>query len=318
MFEPVSSTQPALQYSYDTRGLVKTAYDANGLQVITEANLPPYTWYLALGGRGERDDPNSGAYTVFYDTDGNAVRNIDEIGRETDTTWDGRHRVVSRTFPELDQEQFAYDALDNVLSLTEIAKPGSGLANTVVQATYDPTWNHLASITDALLNTTNFTYYPSGAGASLMSQAQRPAVGGVRPTFTFQYNSIGLVTQSVDAAGITTTHAYDSYGNLTSTTEGAAAVGTNPALNLTTQFTPDAWGNVTATTTPLGHVSNATFDQDRRKLLEIDADPTPGSGTRTTTNTIYDANGRVIEVDKGTTTSSGGAFAALEIHPRHL
>lgn len=312
MFEPVNAAQPALQYSYDTRGLVATAYDANGLQVITEANLPPYTWYLALGGRGERDDPNGGAYSVYYDTDGDAVRNIDEIGRETDSLWDGRHRASQRTFPEGDEEQFTYDALDNVLSLTNVAKPGSGLTNTVVQATYEPTWNHLASITDALLKTTNFTYYPSGAGASLMQQAQRPTVNGVRPTYTFQYNSIGLVTQSVDAAGITTTHAYDTYGNLTSTTEGAAAVGTNPALNLTTQFTPDAWGNVTATTTPLGHVSNSTFDPDRRKLLDIDADPTPGSGTRTATNTTYDANGSVIEIDKGTTNASGGSFTALE------
>ncbi|HEY1561943.1 MAG TPA: RHS repeat-associated core domain-containing protein [Caulobacteraceae bacterium] len=312
MFEPVNSTLPALQYAYDTRGLVETAYDADGLQVIGEANLPPYAWYLALGGRGERDDPDGGAYSVSYDTDGNAVRNIDEIGREVDSAWDGRHRVTQRTFPEGDEEQFAYDGLDNVLSLTEVAKPGSGLANTLVQATYDPTWNHLASITDALSNTTNFTYYPSGAGASLMEEAQRPAVNGVRPTYTFAYNAIGLLTQSVDAAGITTAHAYDSYGNLTSTTEGAAAVGTHPALNLTTGFTPDAWGNVTATTTPLGHVSNATFDPDRRKLMDIDADPTPGSGTRTATRTTYDANGRVIEVDKGTTNASGGSFAALE------
>jgi len=228
MFEPVSATLPALQYAYDTRGLVMTAYDANGLQLPAESGLPPYTWYLALGGRGERDDPDGGAYSVYYDTDGDAVRNIDEIGRETDSVWDGRHRVLTRTFPEGDAEQFAYDGLDNVLSLTEIAKPGSGLANTVVSATYDPTWNHLASITDALLNTTNFTYYPSGAGASLMEEAQRPAVNGVRPTYTFQYSAIGLVTQSVDAAGITTAHAYDSYGNLTSTTEGAAAVGANP------------------------------------------------------------------------------------------
>ncbi|HEY1561944.1 MAG TPA: RHS repeat-associated core domain-containing protein, partial [Caulobacteraceae bacterium] len=92
----------------------------------------------------------------------------------------------------------------------------------------------------------------------------------------------------------------------------ARSVAANPALNLTTGFTPDAWGNVTATTTPLGHVSNATFDPDRRKLMDIDADPTPGSGTRTATSTTYDPDGRVIEVDKGTTNASGGAFAALE------
>jgi serine/threonine protein kinase HipA of HipAB toxin-antitoxin module len=42
-----------------------------------------------------------------------------------------------------------------------------------------------------------------------------------------------------------------SHCNLSSTTEGAAAVGLSPALDLTTTFMPDGWGNVTATTDPL-------------------------------------------------------------------
>jgi len=133
-----------------------------------------------------------------------------------DSAWDGRHRVVSRAFPETDQELFSYDINDNVFSLTQVAKSGSGLANTVVGATYDPTWNHLATITDANTNTTTFSYYPSGNGASLMQTAVRPAVNGVNPTYTFAYNAIGLPTQTVDPAGVTTTHAYDSLGNLTS------------------------------------------------------------------------------------------------------
>jgi hypothetical protein len=55
------TSQAALQYGYDTRGVVKTAYDANGLQLPGNAGLPPYTWYLATGARGERDDPDGGA-----------------------------------------------------------------------------------------------------------------------------------------------------------------------------------------------------------------------------------------------------------------
>ncbi len=325
VFNPVSSTLPALQYGYDSRGLLKTALDANGLQLPANAGLAPYSWYLALGGRGERDDPDGRAYSVWYDTDGNAVRNIDEIGREVDSAWDGRHRVTSRTFPETDQEVFTYDGNDNVTSLTQVAKTGSGLANTVVSATYEATWNHLASITDARGATTTFSYYASGNGASMMKTAVRPSLGGVSPTYTFAYNAIGLPTQSVDPAGVTTTHGYDSYGNLTSTTEGAAG-GTGPvwgttawgspakwgtaALNLTTTFTPDSWGNVTATTDPLSHVSNQTFELDRRVLLAIA--PDPGTHVRTASNTVYDANGRVIEVDRGTTNAAGTTFTSLE------
>jgi YD repeat-containing protein len=137
--------------------------------------------------------------------------------------------VTSRTFPETDQELFTYDANDNVTSLTQVAKTGSGLANTVVSATYEPTWNHLASITDALNHTTTFAYYASGNGASLMQKATRPSLGGVSPVYSFTYNAIGLPTQSVDPAGVTTGHGYDSYGNLTSTTEGAVG-GDEPAM----------------------------------------------------------------------------------------
>jgi len=43
VFNPVSATAPALQYGYDTRGVVETAYDANGLQLPANAGLPPYT-----------------------------------------------------------------------------------------------------------------------------------------------------------------------------------------------------------------------------------------------------------------------------------
>jgi hypothetical protein len=47
--------------------------------------------------------------------------------------------VTSRTFPETDQELFVYDGSDNVTSLTQVAKTGSGLANTALSATYEPT-----------------------------------------------------------------------------------------------------------------------------------------------------------------------------------
>ena len=207
--------------------------------------------------------------------------------------------MTSRTFPETDGEQFTYDSLDNVRKLTRVPKTGSGLALTSVTATYETSWNHLASITDALGNETDFTYYPNastcgttGVAPSMMCEAQRPAVSGSRPTYNFQYTTtgaaLGLLSLSKDAAGVTTTHAYDSYGNLTSTTEGTAAVSGNPALNLTTAFAPDTFGNVTATTTPLGYVSNANFDQDRRKVMDIE--PTNGSSSRTASQTIYDAN----------------------------
>jgi RHS repeat-associated protein len=85
-----------------------------------------------------------------------------------------------------------------------------------------------------------------------------------------------------------------------------------PLPDLATTFTLDTWGNVTATSDPLTHTSNQTFDLDRRLLLAIAPDPGTGTGARPATNTTYDANGRAIEVDKGTTNAAGTTFTAVE------
>jgi hypothetical protein len=50
----------------------------------------------------------------------------------------------------------------------------AGLSNAYVAATYETTWNHSASITNALGNVVTFAYYPSGNHASLVQTAIRP------------------------------------------------------------------------------------------------------------------------------------------------
>lgn len=198
VFEPVNPNAPALEYVYDSRGVVREASDATALQWQTRDS---YSWLIAEGARGERVDPAGGSFVVYYDVDGDPVRHIDELGREIVSTYDGRHRVTSRTYPETDRDAFAYDLADNVIKLTRTPKTGSPLANIVIEASYEPTWNKLSWVKDALGRQTDFSYYASGAGASLLQQAQRPAVGGVRPTYSYQYNAIGLPNGSSTRPG---------------------------------------------------------------------------------------------------------------------
>ena len=310
IYEPINGSSPSIQYTYDTIGRVMQAQDAVSVQLGTAVRLP-YTYFIAPGYRGEWDDPLGGQYAVETMQGGRYSRTIDEIGRVTSAVLDGRHRVVSRTFPEGDQEVFTYNAFDQVLSLTKVVKPGSSLSNTVVSATYDPVWNKLATLTDELGFVTNLSYYAKGnSGASLLYQVKRPAVAGVNPTYSYVYNSIGLPTSEVDPTSVTTAHGYDSLGNLTSTTIGAAAVGANPALNLTTNFTPDAIGNVVTALDPRGYASTTQFDAMRRKT---DTQAHNGGATATPltrSHWDYDLNGRLTDEKQASALDASGNATA--------
>ena len=277
-----------LQYDYDALGQVAVVHDAVALQTGARN---PYAFYIAGGTRGERDDPLGAAYTVVYDTYKHPSRYIDELGRETDASFDSRGRVTSYTYPELDREFFAYDDHDNTVGYTRQAKPGSPLTNLNVSAVYDPTWNKPLSITNARGVTTNFTYYASGNGASLMATAVRPADGfdNGPATYSFSYNAAGQVLTAADPDGVVTANSYDGSDNLTSTTLDPANI------SIVTQFGYDSTGNVTSTIDPRGYTTTSIFDLDRRKLEDDRHDGSSSAALLAATQSVYDAQGRVTD-----------------------
>lgn len=303
VFEPVNPNAPALEYIYDSRGLVREAKDAVALQWQTR---DAYSWFIAEGARGERVDPAGGGYTIYFDTDGDAVRHIDELGREITSTYDGRHRVTSRVYPETDRDQFGYDLNDNVIKLTRVPKTGSGLANITLEAGYEPIWNKLSWVKDGLSRQTDFSYYATGLGASLLQQAQRPAVGGVRPTYSYQYNAIGLPNRVVDPTGVTTTNTYDGWGNLTQNVVATVAVGGQPALNLTTLYGPDTMGNVRTRTSPRGYMTTMQYDNMRRKKAEQNRNGGETAVPLAVTEWQFDGNGRPTVQRRAAAIDSGG------------
>lgn len=311
VFDPVNLTQPALEYTYDALGRVKEARDAVALQ----ATRGPYQFFIGDQARSRRLDPAGGNYVVYYDVYGNPVRYIDEIGREFAAEYDGRKRVTKRIYPEGDNDVFVYDAQDNVTKLTRNAKPGSGFSPLIIDATYNPTWNRIASLKDARGHTTSFTYHPSGNGAGQLATAVRPAVGGQSPTYTFGYNAIGLVTSEVDPTGRTTTHGYNSFGDRTSTTVATAAVG-GPALNLTTNFTPDSWGDVVTVTDPRGNATTTAYDAARRPTVVKNHNGGSGAALLAASRTTYDLLGRVTKSEGGTAFSGTNVTAWQTLETR--
>jgi YD repeat-containing protein len=335
---------PSLQYAYNTVGQISTASDPIAIRTPTLRN--PHRFFIAEGYRGERQDPTGAFYaaesmqagnvtlpviqsdgTVLNKTGGAASlsRNIDELGRVVTTYRDGRGHTLAHVYPEGDQDLFAYDANDNVVQLTKRAKPGSfqpdgstPWPDITVKATWETTWNKLASITDAKGATTTLSYFSAGAttgSASMLQQAQRPAVGGVTPTYAFTYDSFGRPARVTDPDGVAIASDYDS------TTHFLKHLIVDPDhLASTTTFGTDTVGNVTSMTDSRGFVSNAVYDADRRKVWEIGpADPNSVTPThRPTVRHSYDANGREYQVDKGFSTAfdSNGAptdFSSLDM-----
>ncbi|MFT4252342.1 MAG: transglutaminase domain-containing protein [Caulobacter sp.] len=246
IYEPVeagASTTGALaslSYVYDNVGRVREARDG----VAIQGGAAAHRFFFAEGARAQRIDPLGGRYTVYFDQNGDGVRHTDELGRQTASAYDGRHRVSSRTYPEGDVDQFKYDERGNVVELRKIAKPGSGLADLVMTAGYDATWNKPSWVKDARGNQTDLVYVASGNGAGEILTATQPAVNGVRPVWSFEYGSAGLPTKATDPTGVVTTTTYDALGNPTTSTLDPSGV------NATTCKAYDAVGNLVSETDP--------------------------------------------------------------------
>ncbi|MGH9551363.1 MAG: DUF6531 domain-containing protein, partial [Terriglobales bacterium] len=205
----------AISYSYDVPGrmtqfflpqnptsaMVTNVYDSLG-RVKTQNDPLNNQWsYFFAGSRGEEDDPNGGKRIFYFDRFGNVLRAINQVGQETDSVYDIFRRRSQMTMPEGNGFQYAYDSKSNVLSVTRIAKPGSGLTNIVNSFTYDSTWNKAHTAVDGRGNTTTYNYDPTSGN---LLNIQRPQVGGQTPQVSFTYNSRGQVLTRTDETGIVT------------------------------------------------------------------------------------------------------------------
>lgn len=264
VYTPSRSASPAIRYTYDSLGRVKEGRDA----LAIDGSRAPQRFYLAEGYRGEREDavePVGGRYAVEWIDGGRRTRTIDELGRVTVTQLDGRDRVLSRTYPEGNQDVFTYDARDNTLTLTQVGKPGSGLQKTTTMSFVESasvrecanffTCNRLAT-TDGprtdLVDVTNFSW---DAATGNLTQILKPSdASGVRPQIDLGYttfgNGVSLMTTRTEKINSTTdtmtTFSYDAadkYKLKSSTVDPAG-------LNLRTCIEYNATGDIVGISDP--------------------------------------------------------------------
>jgi RHS repeat-associated protein len=299
------ATSKTFTYSYDQPGRMTkffkpanplTAYITNVYdslsRVKTQANALGDLWtYYFAGERSEEDDPLSNAHVWYFNRFGSITRDINALGFETDSVYDGLNRLIQRTLPEGNQTLFTYDSNNNVLTKTLVPKSGSGLSNVVNTSTYDPTWAKLKTFKDGNLNTTTYSYDPTTGN---LLTIQRPAVGGSTPTVTFTYNARGQVATKTDETNIVTKFTYDvSTEKLLSVVLDYSTL--TGHLNLTTQYGYDAVGNTNSITDPNSNVTASVYDNERR-LTQVTS-PSPFSYV---SNFGYDANGNMLTAQKQT------------------
>jgi RHS repeat-associated protein len=200
---------------------------------------------------------------------------------------------------------YTYDDRGNVLTETDAL-------GHVTTYTYEPGFNRVTSVRNALGQTTEYSYDSRGNLLTLTDANGR--------TTSYTYDSLGQLTETSDALGRKTRFGHDSFGNLTTLTDALGNVtrfrydGISRLVEVTdslgrrtrtdydrldrvvkqtdargqiTQFTYDAAGNLTALTDARGKTTTFTYDAMNR--LKTRTDPLGKTDTRS-----YDLNGNLI------------------------
>jgi YD repeat-containing protein len=260
-------------------------------------------------------------YTYFSDHSLNTLS--DPNGNATAYTYYADGRVQSITTPSVPAPggtqtqfitQYCYTEESscsiNTANTTKVTNPDGGVVTTVVDSFGNP-----LSVTDALQNTTTYTYYPTELLQSVTDPLQNPATQYAYDANNFLAsitdplghkttsinNQFGGVTQQTDAANQNTTSIlYDSFFNPATVTDTLGPVWSrtydsmgniltqSDANGNTTQFTYDSRGNLIKQVDAMNEVTTFTYDGMNRMLTKTD----PRGNLTTYT---YDPLGNLID-----------------------
>ncbi len=262
------------------------------------------TWRIFWSGwQNVEQDPAGDQRTFFYDDQARFIGLQDQLGNLSQTIYDGQSHIIATVSPLGETNQFIYDGNNNLIYSIDPL----GFTN---QFVYDNQNNLIRSV-DALGNTSTFGYNTqfqltgstNGAGDYINyaysttdgTLTSRTDSGGMTSytydgngvlnnvsypgslgSETFANNSIGDLTNHVDARGNATSYQYNKRRQLVSTTA---------PTNQTTTVSYDVNANVQASTDARGNVTSNSWSATR-KLLSTTL-PTTAAGTPVVTN-AYD------------------------------
>jgi RHS repeat-associated protein len=259
------------------------------------------------------------ALTLVWNT--SSATATDASGRVTNLVIDSANdRITSATDSAGRSWSFGYTGGD----LTSVTDPASkvttlgytgGLLTSVTRsrsrvsgAPETVTWTvgytsgKATAVTDPVAATTasTFTYNPSSTDVGLLRQTT-PSV--VRDTWTHAFDSLGRVTSTTDPLGFVTTRAYDSSSNVVTLVEpiGTAA---QPDTSTTTS-TYDGKGNPLTEVVPIDGSTSVTtvytYNATNDLLTRTDTDE--DATVRMVTKHTYDGSGHLTSTNVNCTTS---------------
>jgi RHS repeat-associated protein len=288
--------QPGLLEKYflpdnPTVAFINNTYD--GLNRVAEQQnaLGQGTLFYFAGSRTELVNPVGNNTVSYLNALGSIIKTINPVGDTATVIRDGLNRPIEIIFPEGNKNLRTYNLRNQILQVTRVGKPSSGLVSTVENFTYDPVWNKIATYEDANHNVTSSVY---DASSGLLLTLQKPTIGGVSPTITQTWNSRGQMLTREDETGIVTQFVYDAATEvlLNQITDYGSA---GAHLNLTISLAYDTVGNVNQFTDANANAITFLFDSERR--LQNRFDPAPFNYQ---TKYNYSASGFLQSIERQT------------------
>jgi len=251
-------------YAYDSAHRMTRVIDPSGKETVTteyDMNGRAYRQFDGNGklltrivynadGSSTVYDGNGNAQTHEYDSHGVVTQKADELNRKMDTVYDANFRPT--TIKNDAGQTLSMEWSADGRNLTEQTDPVGG--HTV--NTYDAL-NNLTSSTDALGNTTHYTYVDK------LLTGRTDALGH---TTIYTYTPEGWLASETDSSGRTTSYNYDSHGQRTSTCTGGSQ--THPCDN-TTSYTYDDLGHLLESVDARGRVTHNEYDAAGQLLRSI-------------------------------------------------
>ena len=262
------------------------------------------------------------------------------LNKTTTYEYDSSNRLKKVIYPEGNYTQLSYDTRGNVEETRRVSKSGPGPSDIVATAAFPSTCanpvtcNLPTAITDALGNTTNFTYNSTHGGIVAVTSS---AVGGVSPETRFTYATANAsyktsVGGSLQTGPALTVLSYTSACTITASCSGGANevrtdIGYTSSNNLlptsiqsgsgdgaliaSVAITYDAIGNTLTTDGPLSGTADTVryrYDANRQIVGVIGPDPDAGGSLKhRAVRYTYNSDGQTTATEQGTVNSQSDA-----------